>query len=220
MKLTTQWLGTQISYADALATQEATLLEVLSGESPDTFFTLEHSPVYTIGRTRDRSSLLNPELLPHPHVEINRGGQATYHGPGQLVGYPIVDLRKLGKDLHIYIHTIEKALVLTCQDFGVDASIKDGLTGVWVGEKKLASIGVGVRKWISMHGFAINITPESLTGFNHITPCGIQGVAMTTVCNEADREVTTKEFSDAVVPHLESVLAELHPPFPRGGRTG
>ena len=209
MKLTPQWLGTQISYKEALAIQEAKLAEVLCGESPDTFYTLEHSPVYTIGRTRDRSSLLNPKLLPHPHVEINRGGQATYHGPGQLVGYPIVDLRNLGKDLHTYIHAIEHALVLTCKDFGVNASIKEGLTGVWAGEKKLASIGVGVRKWISMHGFAINITPESLTGFNHITPCGIQGVTMTTVCDEADKNITTKEFAEAVTPHLEVVLSEL-----------
>ena len=119
MKLTPQWLGTQVSYADALALQEAKLAEVLRGDSPDTFFTLEHAPVYTIGRTRDKSSLLNPDILPHPHVEINRGGQATYHGPGQLVGYPVVDLRNLGKDLHKFIHAIEHALVLTCQDFGV-----------------------------------------------------------------------------------------------------
>ncbi len=209
MKLKPHWLGTQISYADALAMQEAKLAEVLSGDSPDTFFTLEHAPIYTIGRTRDRSSLLDPEHLPHPHVEINRGGQATYHGPGQLVGYPILDLRNLGKDLHTYIHAIEHALVLTCRDFGVDASIKEGLTGVWAGEKKLASIGVGVKKWISMHGFAINITPESLTGFNHITPCGIQGVAMTTVCDEAGKDITTREFAEAVTPHLEVVLGEL-----------
>ncbi len=209
MKLTTHWLGTQISYADALALQEAKLAEVLSGDSPDTFFTLEHAPVYTIGRTRDKSSLLNPDLLPHPHVEINRGGQATYHGPGQLVGYPIVDLRNLGKDLHTYIHAIERALVLTCLDFGVNASTKQDLTGVWVGDKKLASIGVGVRKWVSMHGFAINITPESLSGFQHITPCGIRGVSMTTVCTEADKPITTQEFATATTPHLESVFAEL-----------
>jgi lipoyl(octanoyl) transferase len=209
MKLTPQWLGTQVSYADALALQEAKLAEVLRGDSPDTFFTLEHAPVYTIGRTRDKSSLLNPDILPHPHVEINRGGQATYHGPGQLVGYPVVDLRNLGKDLHKFIHAIEHALVLTCQDFGVDASIKEGLTGVWAGEKKLASIGVGVRKWISMHGFAINITPESLTGFHHITPCGIQGVTMTNVCDEANTSITTREFAEAVTPHLGATLGEL-----------
>lgn len=209
MKLITKWLGSEISYADALAIQESKLQEVLQGDSQDTFFTLEHAPIYTIGRTRDQSSLLNTKLLPHPHVEINRGGQATYHGPGQLVGYTIVDLRNYGKDLHTYIHTIEKALVHTCKDFGVNASVKDGLTGVWVGDKKLASIGIGVRKWIAMHGFAINITPESLTGFNHITPCGIQGVAMTSLSDEANTEITTRAFANAIAPHLEDALRAI-----------
>ncbi|MGJ8657275.1 MAG: lipoyl(octanoyl) transferase LipB [Akkermansiaceae bacterium] len=212
MNLTTEWLGDHISYQDALAIQEAKLLEVLNNESPDTFFTLEHAPIYTIGRTKDKSSLLDPTQLPHPQLEINRGGQATYHGPGQLVGYTIIDLKNLGKDLHTFIHSIERALVLTCQDYGVNATTKENLTGVWVGEKKLASIGVGVRKWISMHGFAINITRESLTGFNHITPCGIQGVSMTTVCDEIDKNVTTREFAESVTPHLESELKKLtHP---------
>lgn len=209
MKLITKWLGSEISYADALAIQESKLQEVLKGDSQDTFFTLEHAPIYTIGRTRDQSSLLNTKLLPHPHVEINRGGQATYHGTGQLVGYPIVDLRNYGKDLHTYIHTIEKALVHTCKDFGVNAGVKDGLTGVWVGDKKLASIGIGVRKWIAMHGFAINITPESLTGFNHITPCGIQGVAMTSLSDEANTEITTRAFANAIAPHLEDALRAI-----------
>lgn len=209
MKLTTEWLGNQISYDDALALQEAKLIEVLNGDAADTFYTLEHAPIYTIGRTKDKSSLLDPSQLPHPQLEINRGGQATYHGPGQLVGYPIVDLRNLGKDLHTFIHAIETALVLTCIDYGVDASTKEGLTGVWAGDKKLASIGVGVRKWISMHGFAINITSESLTGFNHITPCGIQGVSMTTVSDEAQKNITTKEFAASVAPHLEAVFSKL-----------
>ncbi len=209
MRLHTQWLGSNISYQDALDTQLDTLAKVLTGDAPDTYFTLEHSPVYTIGRTRDKSSLLNPELLPHPHVEINRGGQATYHGPGQLVGYPIVDLRNLGKDLHTFIRAIESALVTTCQDFGVDATIRDGLTGVWVENRKLASIGVGVKKWISMHGYAINITPESLTGFNHITPCGLQGVSMTTVCDEAAKAITVQEFAQATTKHLEQEFSKL-----------
>ena len=209
MKLQTEWLGNQVSYDDALALQEAKLQEVLAGTSQDTFYTLEHSPIYTIGRTKDKSSLLETSQLPHPQLEINRGGQATYHGPGQLVGYSIVDLRKLGKDLHTFIHAIESALVRTCQDFGVNASTKDGLTGVWAGENKLASIGVGVRKWVSMHGFAINITHESLTGFNHITPCGIKGVSMTTVNDEMKPNITTQEFALAVVPNLENEFSKL-----------
>jgi len=209
MKLETEWLGNQVPYDDALALQEAKLQQVLTGAAPDTFYTLEHAPIYTIGRTKDKSSLLDTSQLPHPQQEINRGGQATYHGPGQLVGYAIVNLRNLGKDLHTFIHAIESALVHTCRDYGVDASIREGLTGVWVGNKKLASIGVGVRKWISMHGFAINITRESLKGFDHITPCGIQGVTMTSVNGEMTSSITTQEFSQAVVPHMEAALSKL-----------
>lgn len=209
MQLLDQWLGSDIGYSQALETQESKLLEVLNGTSPNTFFQLEHAPVYTIGRTRDQSSLRNPELLPHPVEEINRGGQATYHGPGQLVGYPIVDLRPLGKDLHTYIRAIEQALIDTCQDFGINAQRREGLTGVWVENRKLASIGVGVRKWIGMHGFAINITKESLKGFLSITPCGLDGVKISCVAHEAKRDITVKEFAEKVSTHMQHRLSEL-----------
>ncbi|MFC5051264.1 lipoyl(octanoyl) transferase LipB [Rubritalea spongiae] len=209
MQLVDQWLGSNIDYSSALETQEAKLLEVLEGQSPNTFFQLEHAPIYTIGRTRDQSSLRNPELLPHPVVEINRGGQATYHGPGQLVGYPIVDLRPLGKDLHTYIRAIEQALIDTCQEFGIDAHRRDGLTGVWVDNRKLASIGVGVRKWIGMHGFAINITKESLRGFLSITPCGLDGVKITCVAHEAKRDITVQAFANKVSVNMLNRLSEL-----------
>lgn len=209
MQLVDQWLGSDIAYTEALETQETKLLEVLEGTSPNTFFQLEHSPVYTIGRTRDQSSLRKPELLPHPVIEINRGGQATYHGPGQLVGYPIVDLRPLGKDLHTYIRAIEQALIDTCQDFEINAHRREGLTGVWVENRKLASIGVGVRKWVGMHGFAINITKESLRGFLSITPCGLDGVKITCVTHEAKRVISVREFANKVSEHMCTRLAEL-----------
>lgn len=209
MKLIDQWLGEHIPYEEALAIQETKLAEVLDEQSENTFYQLEHAPIYTIGRTRDQSSLQSPTLLPHPVVEINRGGQATYHGPGQLVGYPIVDLRPLGKDLHAYIRAVEEALILACHDVNVPACRRDGLTGVWVGERKLASIGVGVRKWIGMHGFALNVTKESLTGFLSITPCGIQGVSMTCLCHEADRPITVREFADIVSPRMLQCLSAL-----------
>ncbi len=209
MKLRSEWLGSAITYESAIALQDAKLLQILNDSAQDHCFLLEHSPIYTIGRTRDKSSLLNPELLPHPLIEISRGGQATYHGPGQLVGYPIIELKKLGKDLHTYIRAIEQGLIDCCEEFGVKATTREGLTGVWVNERKLASIGVGVRKWISLHGFAINITDESLTGFNHITPCGIQGVSMTTVSKEAGKKITTEVFAKAVIPHLERAFTDL-----------
>jgi len=209
MNLTQTWLGTNISYQNALETQQGTLQKILEGTATNTYYTLEHEPIYTIGRTRDKSSLLNPDLLPHPHIETNRGGQATYHGPGQLVGYPIIDLKPLGKDLHTYIRAIEQALILSCQDFGVDASHREGLTGVWVEDRKLASIGVGVKKWVSMHGYAINITPESLTGFTSITPCGLPDVKVTHLSHEAKVSISTQAFAQATTPHLIHTLQNL-----------
>jgi lipoyl(octanoyl) transferase len=154
-----------------------------AGAGGDSLILLEHDPVYTIGRTRDRSSLR--DALPHPVHEINRGGQATYHGPGQLTGYPVLDLSRRGRDLHRYLRFLERFLIRFSAEFGVEATRREGLTGVWVGNRKLASIGVGVRRWISMHGFAINIQSCSLSGFSHITPCGLDGVAMTSLETES-----------------------------------
>ena len=159
-------------------------------EREDELLLLEHAGVYTIGRTRDYASLHPGTVLPFPVHEINRGGQATYHGPGQLVGYPVTDLNRRGRDLHAYVTSLENALIESCARFGVAARIREGLVGVWVEDRKIASIGVGVKKWIAMHGFAINLTRESLPPFLAITPCGIQDVQMTCLENEmpASRE--------------------------------
>ena len=183
---------------------------ILAGDEQNHFLCLEHAPIYTIGRTRDTSSLgEHTESLPYPVIETNRGGQATYHGPGQLTGYPVVDLRPLGKDLHAYIRALEEALIETCLEYGVHATRRDGLTGVWVNNKKLASIGVGVKKWISMHGFAINITRESLQGFSSITPCGIDDVLMTCLENECDQELSVKTFAQTCQKHVEASLEKI-----------
>lgn len=203
----TRWLPSGTSHADALALQEQAVARVLAGNPAETLFLLEHAPIYTIGRTRDTTSLRDPSLLPFPVAEINRGGQATYHGPGQLVAYPIIDLRPRGKDLHAYLRLLEEALIRTCADFGVAAGRRDGLTGVWVGGRKLASLGVGVRKWIAMHGLACNITAESLPPFLAITPCGIGGVSMTCLADEAGKTVTVREAGGALAAHLLDLLA-------------
>lgn len=171
-------------YVEGLTLQEKTVANILSGTGRDTILLLQHEPVYTIGRLRDRSSLRSTDSLPYPVVETNRGGQATYHGPGQLTGYPILDLNPRGRDLHLHLRLIEDALIAACADLQVSAGRRDGLTGVWVEDRKLASIGVGVRKWISMHGFAINVTRQCLPPFLSITPCGLDGVSMT--CLEAE----------------------------------
>ena len=184
-----------IDYADALLLQERAGEAILDGTGGELVLLLEHRPVYTIGRLRDQSSLRDAASLPHPVVETNRGGQATYHGPGQLVGYPILDLATRGRDLHLHLRGIEDALIRACATFGVAAGRRPDLTGVWVSGRKLASIGVGVRKWVSMHGFALNVTSACLPGFAAITPCGLDGVAMTSLEAEAGEPIS---IADAV----------------------
>lgn len=179
-----QWLG-RIPYAEALDLQNRLVSEHRESGAPDTLLLLEHEGVYTIGRTRDQSSLKDPQHLPDPVFETNRGGQATWHGPGQLVAYPILDLQERGRDLHRYVRFLEEVIILTCAELGVESGRREGLTGVWVENRKIASIGVGVRKWISMHGLALNVTTESLPAFQHITPCGIAEVEMTCIEKEA-----------------------------------
>lgn len=196
-----------VSYTEGLEIQEKTVAEILAGKAHDQILLLEHEPVYTIGRLRDQSSLRSPDSLPYPIFETNRGGQATYHGPGQLVGYPLLDLNPRSRDLHAHLRSIEDALIAACGDLGVAAGRRDGLTGVWVENRKLASIGVGVRKWISMHGFAINITRESLPPFLAITPCGLDGVSMTCLAAETDREITMQKGIDAISARLVEKLS-------------
>jgi len=191
-----RWLG-RIGYEDALKMQEEIVARKMEdASSADELLLLEHDSVFTIGRTPDQSSLREAADLPAPVVVISRGGQATWHGPGQLVGYPLLDLRKRGSDLHRYLRELEEVVIQTCAEFGVSAGRREGFTGVWVGERKLASIGVGVRKWISMHGFALNVCGP-LEGFNHIVPCGIGGVTMTSLEREGAKDVTVQMVARA-----------------------
>lgn len=182
--LETRWLG-RLEFGRALALQEEIVRrKKIVPEAADELLLLEHEPVYTIGRTPDQSSLRGAQHLPHPFFEINRGGQATYHGPGQLVGYFLLDLRRSGKDLHRYLRWIEALLIDLLGNYAIAATTRAGLTGVWVENRKIASIGVGVRHWITMHGFALNVSGD-LTPFDHITPCGIANVAMTSIEKES-----------------------------------
>jgi lipoyl(octanoyl) transferase len=196
MNLEAQWLG-RVRYEQALALQNRLVGERRANIIPDQLLLLEHDPVYTIGRTPDQTSLRGAAHLPHPVVQINRGGQATYHGPGQLIGYPILDLRQHGQDLHRYLRALEELLIAVCADFGVAARRREGLTGTWVKDRKIASIGVGVRHWISMHGFALNVCGD-LGPFQEITPCGIQGVTMTSLAEESRLAVTVQDAAEAV----------------------
>jgi lipoyl(octanoyl) transferase len=181
-----RWLG-RTEFDDALALQEKIVTRKREDPShADELLLLEHEPVYTIGRTPDQSSLLGGAHLPHPLFAINRGGQATYHGPGQLMGYPIIDLRRYGQDLHRYLRWLEAMLIDLLAEHGIGASRRESLTGVWIGDRKIASIGVGVRYWITMHGFALNVCGD-LSPFDHIVPCGINNVMMTSMEKETGR---------------------------------
>jgi lipoyl(octanoyl) transferase len=189
-----RWLG-RMSYADALALQEEIVAAKRADPSlADELLLLEHEPVYTIGRTPDRSSLRGAEHLPHPLFPINRGGQATYHGPGQLVGYPVIDLRGYAQDLHRYLRWIEDVLIDLLASCEVSAATRPALTGVWVEDRKIASIGVGVKQWITMHGFALNVCGD-LSPFDQIVPCGIANVRMTSIEKESGRTRTVEEIA-------------------------
>jgi lipoyl(octanoyl) transferase len=195
--LEVRWLG-RMTFPDALVLQEKLVAGKRADKSlGDALLLLEHEPVYTIGRTPDQSSLRGAAHLPHPLFPINRGGQATYHGPGQLIGYPIIDLRNRGQDLHRYLRWLEELLVETLGTFGIVATTRAGLTGVWVENRKIASIGVGVRHWITMHGFALNVGGD-LSPFDQIVPCGISHVTMTSIKKETGRTDSVMEVASRV----------------------
>ncbi len=198
--LNVQWLG-RIDYSATLDLQNRLLTAYLEGSGAEQLLLLEHEPVYTIGRTRDQSSLREPGNLPHPVFETNRGGQATWHGPGQLVAYPILDLQHRGRDLHRYMRFLEEVVILTCSTCAVNTNRREGLTGVWAGNRKIASIGVGVKRWVAMHGLALNVGNSSLEAFQHITPCGISEVEMTSLEKESSRPQSVEKTG--------SVLAEI-----------
>lgn len=204
-----RWLG-RTTYQDTLHLQDQLVADRKRGDIPDTILLLEHEPVYTIGRSRDRTSLRNIASLPHPVVETNRGGQATFHGPGQLVGYPILDLTLHGKDLHLYLRSLEDCLITFLRSIQIQAIRRGGLTGAWVEQKKIASIGVGVRQWVSMHGFALNVCAD-LSGFAPIIPCGIQDVRMTSINRELGTDTSVRATAETIRPFLAETFA---PPLP------
>ena len=181
MRIEVAELG-RLDYARATALQEALVARRLVGGT-DALLLLEHPPVYTLGRGADPRFLGAAAGGAVPVVRASRGGQVTYHGPGQLVGYPILDLRGHRLDVRWYLRTLEEALVAALTDVGIEAGRRDGLTGVWVGTRKIASIGVALRRWVTWHGFALNVAP-ALEAFGAITPCGIADVEMTSVAHE------------------------------------
>ena len=206
--LLVRWRG-RMDFAEAFAQQEAFVQRKRTDPKiADEIWLLEHDSVYTIGRTPDRSSLRGGSHLEYPLFEINRGGQVTYHGPGQLVGYCLLDLRRYGQDLHRYLRWIEAVLIELLAQYEIDATTREGLTGVWIENRKIASIGVGLRHWITMHGFALNVGGD-LTPFDAITPCGISGVTMTSMEKETGIVRGTELVAGAMAALLRERMHEL-----------
>lgn len=182
----------------------------------DVLLLLEHPPVVTLGRNSHAANLLRPSGI--DIFEVERGGDVTFHGPGQLVGYPIMDLRAYKQDLHWYLRTLEQALIDALGALHIPAERNPGLTGVWTRGKKIASIGIHVKQWVTWHGFALNVSTD-LTHFDRIVPCGIQGVVMTSVEKElgaGSREPGTlwHESVEALLKGFETAFGVI--PSPNG----
>ena len=179
-------LGT-VDYAAALALQNALVAARREDLIGDTLLLMEHPHVFTLGRGADARYLLQ-ERPGVPVFRVSRGGQVTYHGPGQLVGYPILKLEGRDRDIHLYLRRIEQTMIDALAGLGIAAGRRAGLTGVWVAERKIGSIGVGLRRWITLHGFALNVR-TALEYFDAMVPCGIAGCEMTSVERELGREI-------------------------------
>jgi len=199
-----------VSYHEALELQKK-LVELRSRDSiQDTLILLEHPPVFTITREATRRNLLvSPQALAEKGITVhqtNRGGDITYHGPGQLVGYPIISLKDRGKDLHRYIRSLEEMIILVLQEYGI-RGYRDAINaGVWVEGDKIAAIGIAVKSsWTTMHGFAFNISPD-LSHYSFIVPCGIVGRGVTSLAKILGRQVERKEVQNRLVHYFEEVF--------------
>lgn len=182
MALLVRELGT-CAYEPVLALQEELVARKIAGDPHDYLLLLEHEPVYTLGRGASAADLRGADAaLGLPCFRIGRGGGVTFHGPGQLVAYPIITLAGC-RDVHRYVRKLEDVLIRTCAHFGIPAQRREGLTGVWVGEAKIASIGVGVRRWTTFHGVALNVSTD-LRYFAHVVPCRMPGIRMTSLALE------------------------------------
>ncbi|GAB1443875.1 lipoyl(octanoyl) transferase LipB [Ignavibacteriales bacterium] len=197
-------LGT-VSYQEAWDLQKTIHLMRTSGTIEDTLLLLEHPHTYTLGKTADRANLIgSQEYLEKNGVsvfEIDRGGDITYHGPGQIVGYPIIDLNKWKPDTHLYLRNLEEVIIKVLAEYGIESGRKPEYTGVWVGESKIAAIGIRVSRWVTMHGFAFNINTE-LELFNGIIPCGIKDKEVTSLSRLLKREININEVKQKLRDHF------------------
>jgi lipoyl(octanoyl) transferase len=197
----------EVPYLEAWELQRAVAGAVGQGQIPDTVMLLEHPPVITLGRRADRGELHVPPEVDVDVVETDRGGKSTYHGPGQLVCYPIFDLTRHGEDVKRYCRDLEEALIRTLGAMDVSATRIEGLTGIWVHPppRKIASIGVHISKWVTTHGYALNVDLDPAPFTDWITACGLEDTAFTTIARELGRPVSV----DEVRPHAATALAEV-----------
>jgi len=202
-RLTVARLGV-VDYGTALELQSAMVAARLRGSIGDTLLLLEHPHVFTLGRGANETYLMNaPAYI--PVYRVSRGGQVTYHGPGQLVGYPILKLEGAERDVLRYLRRLEQAMVQALTRFAIVAGRNEGLTGVWAGALKIGAIGVGLRRWVTMHGFAINVRTD-LRFFDAIVPCGIAGCRTTSIAALGHPEVSMSTFSEAMQDEFASVF--------------
>ena len=199
----------QVPYLEAWELQRSLAAAVSQGAIPDTIVLLEHPPVVTLGRRTDETAELHvPEGADVEVVETNRGGKSTFHGPGQLVCYPILDLKRHGRDVKQYVRNLEEALIGTLAPLGVEATRLEGLTGVWLARppRKIASIGVHVSRWVTTHGYALNVDLDPAPFTDWITACGLEDAAFTTIARELGRPVPVEEVRPHAVAALEEVF--------------
>jgi len=195
-------------YAEAWELQRSLAAEVLEGSRPDTVVLLEHPPVVTTGRRTDEDELHVPDGVDVEVVETNRGGKSTYHAPGQLVCYPILDLNRHGRDVKRYCRDLEEALIRTLGAFGLEGARIDGLTGVWLTPppRKIASIGVHISRWVTTHGYALNVDLDPTPFTSWITACGLEAAAFTTMARELGRPLSVDEVRSAAAAALAEVF--------------
>jgi lipoyl(octanoyl) transferase len=199
----------RVSYGRGLEIQADLVARRQAGDIPDTLLLLEHAPVFTLGRNARRENVLLPEASLREKgfevFETGRGGDVTYHGPGQVVGYPILELSPDRKDVHRYVRDLEAVMIRACADYGVAAGRIEGLTGAWVGDAKIGAIGVRIARWVTSHGFAFNVATD-LAPFGLIVPCGIQGRGVTSLERLLGRSVPLDEVMERLAGHLAAVF--------------
>lgn len=198
-----------IAYADAWKLQKQIFDDVVAGNVVDTFIMLEHDHTYTLGKVADKKNLIASESqLKDAGInvfEIDRGGDITYHGPGQIVGYPIINLKNWKQDTHKYLRALEEVIIQTCAEYNIHAGRNEKHTGVWINDRKIAAIGIKVSRWVTMHGFAFNVNTD-LSYFNGIIPCGITDKDVTSLKKELQREVPIEEVKEKVLKNFIEIF--------------